>query len=249
MICPPSPYVLAHQVGAGSELTIEDLILPYVILWNPLDQYSNLFKDGLKCETCMGALQKEYWKQGQSLGNEPRLIHDVEHTVIVVVAVYQCQNGHTTSGTNPSLLQLLDSEHIPFILLHRTGFLKVLVRSMIQLISEGLTMSGIERYFKKMRQEFGANLLKQVIMELKQHNCNNELLYLSSFPLTILLNPTPSDDTVYKCIMVDFLHNSELYDSQMQQLTAQSFISLDHTFKVAANIGYKRSRWQMGGRV
>jgi hypothetical protein len=97
----------------------------------------------------MEALNKVYWKLGQSSGNEPRLIHDVEHTVIVVAAVYQCQNGHIVSGSNPSILQLMDSELVPFILLHRTGFSKGLVSSMIQLISEGMTMSGIERYIKK----------------------------------------------------------------------------------------------------
>lgn len=241
VICPPSPFILANQLGESAIIALEDLILPYVILWDPLHQYSTHFQDGLQCNNCSGVLMKECWKQGQSAGNEPRLIHGVEHTIIVVSAVYHCQNGHTTSATSPSILQMVDINYLPFILFHRTGFTKMLVRSIIQLTSEGMTLAAIERYLKKMRQECGTSLLLQAKFELTKHHCNQEGLSLLSFPLNLMLNPIPSDDIIYKCYMVDFLQNRYLYDESMQQLTAQSYISLDHTFKVAANIGYKRS--------
>lgn len=54
-----------------------------------------------------------YWKWGQSDGLQPRVIHDVEHTVLIVAAVYTCVCEHTMVATDPCILKMLTFEQLP----------------------------------------------------------------------------------------------------------------------------------------
>jgi len=186
---------------------------------------------------------KQYWKMGQSKGIQPRVIHDMEHTVLVVPAVYSCPNEHTMSATDPSIMSMLTAEEQPFTLLHRTGFTKCFLRSIIHLISESMTISAVESYIIKSRRHYAASLLMQVKHALVQHSVNHryEDLVLTSSPFDLIQTPFPSNDIIYKCFLVDFFDNRELYDTHMQQLSASKFISFDHTFKTASNIGFLRA--------
>ena len=59
--------------------------------------------------------------------------------------------------------------------------------------------------------------------------------------LTFLGTPYPSSDLIYKCFVTDFfLLNSDQYMSVMSKVSANNVINIDHTFKVAPNIGYLR---------
>ena len=51
----------------------------------------------------------------------------------------------------------------------------------------------------------------------------------------------PSNNILQQCFLARFLQNRKFYNYHMSQLHAEKFISLDHTFKVASNIGYGRS--------
>lgn len=187
---PPSPYILGQN--PGNDLSLEDLILPHILFWDPVHQYSAYFQGGLLCETCKRNMKKAYWKCGQSEGKQPRLLHDAEHTILLVIAVYSCDNGHTISSTDPSILRKVNPELQPFVLLHRIGFTKAFVRSVIQMISEGMTVSAIERYFKKIRADYGATMLIKAKLELVKSV--GDMMNLQSSPLNLLMNPTPSDN-------------------------------------------------------
>ena len=93
---------------------------------------------GYHAPQCSKPLTKRiYWKRGQSTGLQPRVIH--EYTVLVVPAVYSCEYEHTVSSTDPSIVNVLCWEQHPFVLLHRTGFTKHFVNTIIDLLQEGMT--------------------------------------------------------------------------------------------------------------
>ena len=60
-----------------------------------------------------------------------------------------------------------------------------------------------------------------------------------------LQKPYPSNDLLCKCFLANFAENKWIYFSQMSSLSTSTYISIDHTFKVTANIGYLRAdgRW------
>ena len=69
--------------------------------------------------------------------DRPRLLHASAHTVFLVGAVYVCEYGHQILSTDPRILMLIPDHLIPFVLLHRTGFLKDFLQTVILLVQEG----------------------------------------------------------------------------------------------------------------
>ena len=53
-----------------------------------------------------------------------------------------------------------------------------------------------------------------------------------------LQKPYPSNDLLCKCFLANFAENKWIYFSQLSSLSTSTYISIDHTFKVTANIGY-----------
>ena len=50
----------------------------------------------------------------------------------------------------------------------------------------------------------------------------------------------PSNDIISKCFLARFLQDEQMYIKDMTAIPTGKSISFDHTFKVAANIGYLR---------
>ncbi len=196
------------------------------------------FPNGLLCPSCTQPLNKiVHWKWGQSDGLKPRLIHNVEHTVLIVAAVYTFVCEHTMVATDPRILKMLQFEQLPFILLHRTGFTKGFINSIIQLVWGGMTIVQVEQYVVNCRREYIASLyvrLKLVVPETTS-------LSLNSVPFQLLQLPFPSNNVICKCFIAHFQEFEHTYSILMQQITADRFISLDHTFKIASNIGFQRA--------
>lgn len=53
--------------------------------------------------------------------------------------------------------------------------------------------------------------------------------------------PVPSNNAIQQCFIVHFMENKDAYYHHMASLPIRTFISLDHTFKIASNIGFVRS--------
>ena len=236
VIPPPAPLIRCNPENVAS------LALPFVLLWDPLQQYSPYFCDGITCPQCSKPLKRRvYWKCGQSSGLQPRVVHCIEYTVLVVPAVYSCEYEHTVSSTDPSIVNVLRWEQHPFVLLHRTGFTKHFINTIITLLQEGMTISRIELFIAKCRKDYVAHLYLRLKSVLPQ----GYPLTITVPPLNIIQSPVPSNDVICKCFIAHYLEHRKLYDSSMQMLTANSYISFDHTFKVASNIGFQRAdnRW------
>ncbi len=220
--------------------TIDSCILPHIILWDPLNQWPRSFKEGMLCPYCSQLLAKIiYWKWGQSDGLQPRVIHGIESTVLIVPAVYTCIHEHTVVATDPRILKELVFEQLPFILLHRTGFTKAFITSIIQLMRGGMTIVQVENYITSCRREFIASLYVRLQLLLPESSSGS--LTLNSVPFQLLKSPYPSNNVICQCFIAHFKEYEHTYNLQMQQLTADNCITLDHTFKIASNIGFQRS--------
>ena len=55
--------------------------------------------------------------------------------------------------------------------------------------------------------------------------------------------PLPSDDTIRKCFLVEFQSKQKFYTMSTANIKFKELISIDHTFKIASNIGYLRSNF------
>jgi len=58
--------------------------------------------------------------------------------------------------------------------------------------------------------------------------------------LSLICKPVPSNDIVARSFIIRFQKDEGIYFSHMTNLKASNCIHLDHTFKVASNIGYLR---------
>ena len=75
---------------------------------------------------------------------------------------YICCNRHTYLTTDPRVLELISPDCIPFILLHKAGFLKTFITKVIGLVKEGLCISAIERFISSQRRVTEARLSAQL---------------------------------------------------------------------------------------
>lgn len=160
VIQPPTFQMLLFENGPSELIS---LVLPPVILWDPLTQFP-LYRSHLEScphEACDGILCLHTWTIGNNKGTQPRLLHDTHTIVLLVGAVYKCTNSHTIFSTDPRLIQRIDKNQLPFVLLHRTGFTRMFIHSVVSLAQE-MSILGIARYIKNVREEYVAELALQL---------------------------------------------------------------------------------------
>jgi len=76
-----SPHgLLPHAQPEWSCDNFAGYILPYVLLWNPLQQFHLLCVHDM----CISPLVLECWKLGQANSLQPRLLHTSEHTITII---------------------------------------------------------------------------------------------------------------------------------------------------------------------
>ncbi len=208
------------------------------MLWNPLLQFGPV-----TClyDECSSVLHTTSWKCGQTGSLQPRLIHELDYVVLLVSAVWSCDNNHYISSTDPRIIDLVHKKYgfQPFILLHKTGFTTSFVLTVIELIKEGITFNGMEHIVRQKRQQHVASVSEMV---LKNSACKyiTHISVLASEAINLLQYPLPSDDVFHKCFIVHFLKYQHAYNAYMSSVPIKNVISVDHTFKVPSNIGYCR---------
>lgn len=223
-------------------------IMPQVIVWNPLIQFPLLQDSMKKCprENCDGTLVLHMWSDGQIKGMQPRLLHDIRYMILLVSAIYKCSHEHIIYATDASLLKVIPSIHIPFILLHRSGFTRGFVQHVVSLAQEGLSMEAISRHIQSARQHFMADTIHQLMTDYTILT-NKELSSFQIESLTeshvahLITHPFPTNDIITRCFIITFEENKTFYSTHMLHRSVQYCLRLDHTFKVASNIGYLRA--------
>ena len=122
---------------------------------------------------------------------------------------------------------------IPFVLVHRTGFTAELIEMCNSLVRSGMNFYNMESMILERRRMYARNLNRIGSLNSRTQSCS-----LEGFQSSRLSN-TPTD-TLYKVFLSKFSSQEHLYLSEIASVKTGSTISFDHTFKVAANIGYHR---------
>lgn len=224
-------------------MSSEDFFLPSVIIWNPYIIYPHIFPPGsIKCFHCGMSMHEGYWNDGSSTDKQPRILHGIENTVILVSAVYVCDNRHKLLAHDEIVLDKFPSKNmIPFLLLHRTGFTRELTDLCTALCRRGINFYNLESIIIERRWESFAR--QQELLQI-HGRVSLQPVCLSEF-WDSKLSKSPSNDVLSKCFLAEFLNHEKYYLKEMTCIPIGETTSFDHTFKVATNIGYLRedSKW------
>ena len=250
IISPPSIQELFSNTNPSTmDLVPISIILPRVILWHPLLQYPHLTSILQLCphEKCQLQLELQSWTIGQNSAKQPRLLHDTDGIILLVSALYRCSNDHLVYSTDARLMQKISTPYLPVVLLHRTGFTASFIKHVISLVQEGLSMSSIARHIQRVREQVASetvlNFISDYLLITHQQYSEEEMLVLTSKFESIvspLIKPFPTNDVIAKCFLISFEMAETFYIREMLALKVRHCIRLDHTFKIASNIGYLR---------
>ena len=228
-------------------------IYPY-ILFDPLSQFEFLFQnDPLICPLCESShgetgpsylRQTNLWKNGEKERRNPRMLYDIISIAYLVYKTYSCANGHTEiPATHPDIMERIPDCYLPFILKHRCGMTTRCVEWIADRSDAGLSIRSVESTFKE-------NYEKQLCSRLERFWTDYR------FATNVRQNEiatVPSPDDLYKetkgyiptkriitdIVVGNFKRFEPLISKQFSSAKAK-WISCDHTFKTAANIGYHR---------
>ena len=227
-----------------SSPNVADYVYPKVIIWDPLQQQQHCFKEGFTCPHYEhGHLRSQLspckWKDGRRERDMPRQIYCINGPVLIVSRVYRCTQGHEIAGHDPRLLDSIPSGDIKFHLSHKSGFTSELCSLVFALASGGQALNEIELF---LAQRYLDNFAERQcrysrhVSKYLEKNTSSDKEKLSTFPSFDVWRPTPGTDTVHQCFLYIFKENEQFFRQNISEKTAK-WISADHTFKVAANIG------------
>ena len=242
------PYDLVYRQNTVAKhgLTAADYIQKDVIVWDPLILYPHLV---LKCPSCIDEsqiLKPHGWKDGKDSYNSPRTLQDVKKEVFLVSRVYRCNKFHSVIAHDAAITeQVRHVAEMPFLLFHKTGITRELFHLISSMIIQGMQQQTILCLWNQMVKESLYRKKKQFekdrLLPLKLKDANEV------FPL-----PQPSQDVtrsrlflrvITACIRAFYFSKQDLFTRVMSKTTAKT-MSLDHTFKAAANIGFWcRGHW------
>ena len=160
--------------------------------------------------------------------------------MLLVSKVYKCEHGHNIPA---SYCHGISEPFacVPFILTHRSGMTRRLSDEIEDLLDRGLAISAVEELIKERYKRTLRNRLLRFLNDTQQAY---ELKFTQSvqemnFEVPGNLFPCPGDNLIRSIYIASFEEKKHLFTEAMNSLNA-SWISCDHTFKAAANIGYER---------
>ena len=185
-----------------------------------------------------------HWNDGSTASRYPRILHAEDDIVLLVSSVYICPQGHRTLGHDSTILKQLPSyTEIPFVLLHKSGFTANFVAACSSMCNNGFAILKIESILAERRWGYYTRRKEMYSAAVKSYKCQQSDFEMEAFPdfSEIGLPHLPSNDIIAHIFLHDFFENERRYIHSVQQLLCEQFLSIDHTFKVATNIGYVRS--------
>lgn len=248
-----SPVVLSYDsftfgrtdnpIGGVFYLEPQGLLVEDLIIWDPMLLFPRL---PLNCPTCSTSERLKAttrWKDGEKQHDLPRKIYGLKNDVLVVSRVYSCRYGHQIIAHDPDILSQLKGLLTPgFILFHKGGITIELYDFINTHMQTGLSTSEIQVLWYQTL--FTAYVRKREIYQerIRMHFAisgdNNNLKQSVTFPPFNHKHNRPGAKIITACIIKDYFENEILYSRRMCQMTARKWLSCDHTFKVAANVGF-----------
>ncbi len=208
--------------------------MPSILLWNPLLSYVKYVQ--VTCPECDSAIQVKFWNDGAAPSRQPRMLHTFDNIVLLVSCVYKCNQGHECFSSDARILALIPCQvELPFLLLHRTGFTTEFLEMCNSFIGTGMNFYNMESLIIERRwRVYARNLNRLNLHTSTAHPCT-----LNGFQSSHLSN-SPSNSLLAKCFLAKFTSQESVYIRELMSIEIGNSISFDHTFKVAANIGYHR---------
>ena len=211
--------------------------LPSVIIWNPivLPVFQSVCQ--LKCPICQSKLRFWKWKDGQTERDIPRKLYCIQEQVLLVSSVYLCEKHHQVLSHHPSVLEEVRKVPliVPFVLFHKSGVTRELYNYISISIHTGICIQDIENMLINLHQH---QLQMQMCYQMpsRQSACDNRNF--------CEINKEFIGRKLISSIFIrSFIESEHMYTDHMSQKRGK-WISFDHTFKVAANIGYwKNGLW------
>jgi len=131
----------------------EDFQQPLILLWNPNITHPSMVRQRLeRCMVCGTPYTMGYWNDGSSSTRQPRVIHAVDNIVYLVSAVYICERKHKLLAHDEAILDCFPFKSVvPFLLLHKTGFVRSFADMCTSLVRSGMNFYAIETYIRERR--------------------------------------------------------------------------------------------------
>ena len=220
-----------------------NFLLPLVLLWDPYTQFFPEKTFLCPHDQCGRQATTKYWNDGTLPYRQPRTIHGVEDTILLVSAVYICDRNHKTLAHDPRVINTLSRSIVPFVLIHRTGFHRLFLNMISSFCHNGMNFHSLEASIGEMRWEnfLVRKSLYENAVEQFRHSSQDEVICkdFPSFEETAM-NYLPSNDVMCSCFLAKFTEDENYYIRSIQSEDTGDSLSIDHTFKIASNIGYLR---------
>ena len=244
--CAFLPTILSYVKYRNPDDAVNDysymdaLLLPEVIIWDPVLQFPVIFDDlqtQLLCnkEKCGKEAKFFVWQDGSTERYYPRCIYGMYGIVLLVCRIYRCSNGHMMTSCDPHFLDYFPERHvIPFFLLHKSGATRNLQSFIFHLSSQGKSFADIQNTLLWTIQTHHAQKMS-MCRYLHGHAATD---VPPCFPKTWV-----SKDFIINAFLITYNELKEYFFSEMYAIQAD-YISCDHTFRLASHIGiYHNNKW------
>ena len=221
-----------------------------MILWSPLEQYTELISRS--CPLCddKSDLAPVGWTDGRSLGNNPRLIHGVSTNILLISRMYLCSQGHKVYGHHPSILDKFKRQDlcclIPFLLWHKTGCTVTLCSYIECVVSKGLTMQQIEKTLLENRiNRFYSMKLRYEKLSMFRKKEDHKFPNVDE-PQVSFFKQCPTRHAITAFFLLKFWEKEPAYTCRMSSITSQSkyvWLSCDHTIANVGTVRIDDKRW------
>lgn len=247
------PVVVKPSLPAVTNEWLPDperyMTLPY-IMFHPLVQFPSFFRQSpILCPVCqkdgvMSALTStDKWRGGRNArsATQPRLIYGIDCPVLLVSKVYKCPNGHSEIPANdPDIIKRIPQSHLPFMLTHKSGLTTELLLYVEDLIDSGVSIGAIESIIRCAYKRHSSLREERFWIDSRLAiSMNNEAMAVDmSCPFPVFKD-YPSSHLITDIVVSHFQINEVFYCNYFSSLGAR-WLSCDHTFKAAMNVGYFR---------
>ena len=155
--------------------------------------------------------------------------------------MYACRNDHRIIGHDPKILKKFGQvELIPFLLLHKYGITRRLYRLIVVHTASGMRYRDVEAVLTEMWNSYHTEVRIRALALLPagMRRLEDKATQSATPKISQLI---PNRKLIGQCFVYDYSTKEKLYNARMASFTS-SWLSSDHTSKVAGNVGI----WQNG---
>lgn len=245
----PTTYYtdLAAYVPSTEDFELKDrLLLPNVLLWDPLTKIPSL---ELKCPHCaqdgvkISTVRKMLGNKWELTGPKPRAIWDRGWYCALVGRSYVCiLHNHRVASFHFGFLQQIPANLIPFILTHQTGITSACFDDIVRYVENGSNFQTIQ------------NILAGNILETYERR---KLCYVPpNGMITTAVGDIPegneclpfiTDTLIRTLYLVQFEINKKVYQAQFDKIKCQQLhfaTNCSPKNSYGVNVGYmKNGKW------